>query len=65
MDEGMREILRHFIQISNKKFHALGGKFDKFDLLEFPVRVINAKYDFESGVHKLENSKIQYRGNII
>lgn len=64
-DDGMHEIFKHFIQISNKKFHGLGGKFDKIDLLEFPVRVINAKYDFESGLHKIENSEIQYKGNII
>ncbi|MFZ3060844.1 MAG: CRISPR-associated helicase Cas3' [Candidatus Methanoperedens sp.] len=64
-NEGTHEILRHFIQISNKKFHALGGKFDIYDLLEFPVRVINAKYDFESGLQKLENSKVQCKGNVI
>ena len=64
-DEGMREILRHFIQISNKKFHAFGGKFEFSDLLEFHVRFINAKYDFETGLQKLENSKIQYLGNVI
>lgn len=64
-NEGTHEILRHFIQISNEKFHALGGKLDIFDLLEFPVRVINAKYDFESGLQKLENSKVQCKGNII
>lgn len=64
-NEGTHEILRHFIQISNKKFHKLEGRFDNFGFLEFPVRFVNAKYDFEYGLQKLETSKIQCMRNII